>query len=177
MSLYAVTLLVLLGLPPSNLDDETVSERSVRLAWLATAISQEARTTAEAEALVTLDYLESNVAGYVQNGHCMDPPWNALQYNCDQGRARSGYQLHRCTCGDLWALDEGTYPALVAATRCALRLWRAGVHQCGSVAGAFGIYAGAKTGCDWSGGSDREKVYRRIQGRFSRARRQVRQAG
>jgi hypothetical protein len=43
-------------------------------------------------------------------------------------------------------------------------LRRAGRQQCGDLAGAFGVYAGA--GCKWKGGKARAKTTLAVEGRL-----------
>jgi hypothetical protein len=127
---------------------------------VAVAISAVAKNRTEAAALVALAYAETRLARYVLDGYCAQGPVGA---RCDGGRARGAWQ-NWSHCKALWAVPENHPSRHIEGARCAIRLLRAGRQQCGDLAGAFGVYAGA--GCKWKGGKARAKTTLAVEGRL-----------
>lgn len=151
--------------PVSQWDDEGEEQRAKRLDEIASAIvhaSQGSRR--RAAALLALGHHESNWARYVGDG-CQDVPDGAP--DCDRGKARSYWQVHRSVCPRAWGDDS-----LDAYARCADRVfWRA-VRRCrersrhGEIAGGFSGYTGAS--CNWGLAAKRAKTYRLRLAKLSR---------
>lgn len=154
---------VLLTLPQYGGDrfaDPTVEDRTRLLRPVAVAISAVARNVTEAAALAALAKHETSLARYVLDGACYQGPVGA---RCDGGKARGAWQVHSW-CRALWAGPENAPGRHLAGARCAIGLLRAGRQQCGDLAGAFGVYAGA--GCKWRGGPGRVKTTNLMESRL-----------
>lgn len=148
-------LVVLLSLPQYRGDihaDPTVEDRTRLLRPVAEAIAEVSKTRTEAAVLVALAQHETTLARYVLDGACYQGPVGA---RCDGGKARGAWQVHSW-CKPLWAGPENAPGRHLAGARCAVSLLRKGRAQCGSLAGAFGVYAGA--GCKWRGGPGRART-------------------
>lgn len=87
-------------------------------------------------ALIVLGGLETGFAERFARDACRPN-------ECDRGRAKHYWQLHRACCPPLW--DEPT-DVRIAAT-CAANMLRFGRRECGDWAGAFCVYAGLGCGC------------------------------
>lgn len=150
-------LAVLLALP-AWYQDVGDADRPVWLAPVASAISRATESRAEVAALVALGFHESRYARYVVDGRCSDGPIGA---RCDNGRARTPWQVWRVACPVAWTHPDGSQESLDAAARCAAGLLRGGRGRCrgrhpaGDLAGAFSAYRGAS--CTWSGGAARAR--------------------
>lgn len=156
-------LAVLLTLPQYTGDrfaDPTIEDRARLLRPVAVAIAEVSKNRTEAAALVALAKHETNLARYVLDGFCEQGPVGA---RCDGGRARGAWQVHSW-CRALFAGPENAPGRHLAGAQCAIRLLRSGRQQCGSLAGAFGVYAGA--GCKWRGGKQRAQTVAVIEGRL-----------
>lgn len=163
----AEVLAVLLSLPQYYGDrhaDPTLEDRARLLRPVAEAIAEVSRNRTEAAALIALMKHETNGARYVLDGHCEQGPVGA---RCDGGRARGAWQVHSW-CRALFAGPENAPGRHLAGARCAVSLLRKGRAQCGSLAGAFGVYAGA--GCKWKGGPGRVKTTNLMEARLRAVR-------
>lgn len=159
----ADVLAVLLTLPQYRADihaDPTIEDRTRLLRPVAVAIAEVARNRTEAAALIALAKHETNLARYVLDGFCYQGPAGA---RCDGGRARGAWQVHSW-CKPLWVGPENDPSRHRAGARCAISLLRKGRAQCGTLAGAFGVYAGA--GCKWRGGKQRAQTVGVIESRL-----------
>lgn len=98
-----------------------------------------------AASLLVIADEESAFRRDVQTGNCP-------KHECDEGRARSAYQLHRpsTVSREEWLGWAGPdYHNVLGATIQASRLLYAGRHKCGNLEGAMAYYAtGGK--CEWS---------------------------
>lgn len=156
-------LAVLLSLPQYRGDlhaDPTPEDRARLLRPVAEAIAEVSKNRTEAAALIALAKHETNLARYVLDGYCHQGPAGA---RCDGGMARGAWQVHRW-CRELWAGPESAPGRHLAGARCAIRLLRHGRAQCGTLAGAFGVYAGA--GCKWRGGPGRARTVAVMEGKL-----------
>lgn len=158
-------LALLVSMPQYRADihaDPTIEDRRRLLRPVALAISAVAKNRTEAAALVALAQHETHLARYVLDGYCEQGPVGA---RCDGGRARGAWQVHSW-CRPLWdvsATDPGRH---LAGARCAIGLLRRGRAKCGSLAGAFGAYAGV--GCRWRGGPARARTTAHLEARLGR---------
>lgn len=156
-------LAVLLTLPQYRGDahaDPTVEDRARLLRPVAVAIADVSRNATEAAALVALGYHETAYARFVLDGVCYQGPVGA---RCDGGKARGAWQVWNW-CRPLWAAPENAPGRHLAGARCAISLLRRGRQQCGTLAGAFGVYAGK--GCEWKGGPGRVRTTNLMEGRL-----------
>lgn len=163
----AEVLSVLLTLPQYYGDrfaDPTLEDRARLLRPVAEAIAAVAKNRTEAAALIALAQHETALARYVLDGYCEQGPVGA---RCDGGRARGAWQNH-AWCRELWAGPANAPGRHLAGARCAVALLRKGRAQCGSLAGAFGVYAGA--GCGWRGGPARVRTVNLMEGRLRAVR-------
>ena len=152
---------LLLSLPPFAAEPtpETADERAVRLEPVAAAIAEASAGAPAgfsrgqwAAVLVALGKHESNFAKYVQEGKCSE---GRPGERCDDGKAKSHFQLHYAACPAAWELEPGTVAELNAATKCASRLLASALRRCRSrntdpLAGAFSGYAGASCVAPWA---------------------------
>src|SRR5690606_18816635 len=99
---------LLVALPPFAAEPvpESADERAERLKPVAGAIWQAAAqrpsgfTRGQWSAVLTaLGWHESRWAAYVHDGRCSEGPVGA---RCDDGRARTAWQLHRSACPSVW---------------------------------------------------------------------------
>ncbi len=133
---------LLLGLPPHISDrDELPQDRHDRLTVVAQDIATASRGSLQvASALITLGSFESHYARWVGLGCVGAPP--AGVGNCDKGKARSYWQLHRAGC-PAWA--SGEQSGLAA---CAARAWSGAFQRCGrTLKWAYSGYASGS--CEW----------------------------
>lgn len=135
--------------PPEN--------RTARLQDIAVAIAGASANRTEAAALLALGEVETRFARYVSEDRCHEGPRGM---RCDEGRSRSVWQLQRAACPSLWELPPGDQRATYVAAQCAVRLLRYGRAKCGSVAGAFAVYAGRP--CKDRIGPPRERRMRQV---------------
>jgi hypothetical protein len=190
MTLLQVILSALFILPRFSLDTETASERVVRLRGIAVAIDQATlRATCSgpfalkdcnrvwpgsrrqlAAALVTIGWHESKFAQAIGRGDCQSLPKGM---RCDNGRARSYWQLWKVSCPAGWAEEHGSSAELRQSSWCAARLLSSSYRFCfdddvplDPWARAFGRYAGRS--CRWIGGSGRVRTMRRVLSSFDR---------
>ena len=146
---------------------ETSAERSERLLLVATALYSASETRPKgwhratmAAALLSVAWHESRFAAYVQLGRCADGPRGKAE--CDGGRARSLWQLHRSACSALWEVSDGSEESTRVAAQCAARqltrsyYWctRPGSQALTALSGMFAAYAGVSS-CVWSGADKR----------------------
>lgn len=110
--------------------------------------------------LIALGRVESGFARYVGEGRCEDGPKDARCDPDQSGRptSRTYWQQKERTCPETWSHPEGSVDEIYAAARCADEKLRGGLNGCGTLAGAFGVYAGA--GCNWLGGRPRARLSR-----------------
>ncbi len=142
-------LAVLLTLPRFSLDaGESVEERRERLTDVARAIAEVSKNRTEAAALIAVAWHESKFSALVQANRCSELPYGM---RCDNGKARSLFQLHKAACPAIWDAPTSQHTRLGA--ECAIKLLRWYREQCGSKQGAFGMYA-ART-CLWVGAEKR----------------------
>ena len=156
---------ILLSLAPYGADHETPIDREIRMTVIADAIAA-AVTEAEVERprevaamLVAAGWWESRFALHVHEGRC-----RVSIGECDHGRARSPWQLHRSArmTADEWATMNGAdFEATRLAALHAARTLAAARGRCGSVEGAFALYATGSS-CHWSGAAARVRLTQRI---------------
>ncbi len=166
--LASAVLFMLLGLPPSTGDREAPEERATRLADVAQAIGEAAEQIpwpesreSLASVLVAQGYFESGFSKRIQEGHCR-------RYECDGGRARSPWQLHRGTQvpWDTWEqLGTQGVESVTLGARSAARILASTYRACGSLEGALGMYATGRT-CEWGGSAKRAQMARSILGKL-----------
>lgn len=120
MTLEAAVLSALLALTP-HWSDAPTTERPERLRLLAQAIAEATNDPDTAAALVAIVKHESNVAAYTWT--CAVIPRGAA--DCDKGRARSPFQLHRAGCLEGWRSGS-----IMDYAKCAARHWRGGKGRC-----------------------------------------------
>jgi hypothetical protein len=148
MSSWPVILSVMLSQPTWYQDlDETPEQRADLLRPVAVAIELATSDRTEQAALVALGWHESRWSRYVIEGRCVDGPKGA---RCDNGRARSPWQLHARSCPSAWRLAEDDPRALERSAACAVRLLRGARGRCrDGWRGAFAGYARGAS-CTWS---------------------------
>jgi hypothetical protein len=145
---------VILSLPHYWADaDEPKDERVMRSQYAADVIVEVAGDNRDMiAALIALGWHESRWSRYVYEDRCQD---GKPGEQCDEGRAKSPWQMHKDACPGYWKsglLSDGA--------RCAHALLRYGRAVCGNWAGAFAVYAGQR--CSWSGGIEREATRQRM---------------
>lgn len=147
--------------------DEDPAAQTQRLDLTADAIAQASRHDFDAAALLTIAEYETHFAGYVSQG-CHYPegiPRGAP--HCDQGAARTYWQLHERACPAGWSCPRGSSEALVEFALCArIRFTRYleschGRHPGGRLAGGFAAYP--KGDCTREG-SERDGARARARG-------------
>lgn len=164
MSIVQAVLAVLLAVRPAASDaGESLDARTARLERAAEEIARTAeaypgRELETAAALVTLGVHETRFARYVARG-CFDVPAGGA--DCDDGKARSYFQVWAVGCPVLGVLPRGGKLELRAATSCAARIYWYGRRECNHVLGAFARYA-VGHGCSWSGAYDRAATLRNV---------------
>lgn len=149
----------------------TLSANPDRAPTIATAIHQASGGNPRLAALiVTTGHFESRFQDRIQAGECKR--WECDSYVTRSGevrfRARSFFQLQRPAAAswDEWASTTGLEPENVTlAAAVAGRLLSRGLRGCGTLDGAFGVYAGV--GCRWVGAPRRVAMARRIESRLS----------
>jgi len=102
----------------------------------ADAIARHARTADEAAFLVAWAEHESHFQERIVRNDCK-------RYECDRGRARGAWQLHRGAAGQDWDALPGN---LDAQARSAARMARWALRECKAPLGAFRRLGGL--GCD-----------------------------
>jgi len=166
---------------PTDLQRETTDEREARITESIQVIEQVSAEATCADqpkpcrriwpgprtklalAMYAIAYHESKFAHYVGSGHCEDGPRSA---RCDNGQARTYWQMHPQTCPEAWAAEPGSHAELEAAARCTVRVFAASARIC-SAPGTkwwaegmpswsliFAKYGGQE--CSWPGGAARE---------------------
>lgn len=152
-------------------EPETTEQRDERLGVLAEAtapaVAIRPRGWSErmmARAMVTVVKFESQGARYVQLGKCSTGPKGM---RCDQGRARTPFQLWRVACPRAWQNEPGSPAELKEAARCAAGLLTSAHNRCWAraatpIQGMFSGYRGAS--CTWPGAIPRERFFRRLGG-------------
>jgi len=130
---------------------ETPEQRADLLRPVAMAIELATEDRTEQAALIALGYAESTWSRYVIEGRCSDGPAGA---RCDNGRARSPWQLHARACPSAWELAEDDPRALERSAVCAVRLLRGARGRCRGWLGAFAGYARGAS-CSWPGAKRR----------------------
>lgn len=152
----------LMAQPPAVVDTESKHERAIRMRGVARDVTRVSRKERDAAVLLALGWHESRWAQYVGAG-CVEIPEGAA--DCDAGLARSYWQVHKW-CRPGWRLRRGHAKAPREFANCAIRHWRGALARCrnkhpaGELAGGFSGYRFAP--CDWSGGVERAKTYRRM---------------
>jgi hypothetical protein len=161
MDLMNGILAILLAMAPSVYDTEGPDARRERMGELAEIIAEVAEgRPSDAAALLTLGRFESNFAQYVGEG-CVTVPKGAA--DCDNGRARSYWQMWQVACPAGWKTERGSREATEAFARCAVRHFRGALARCRTrtrlsyIAGGFAGYRGPS--CDWQPAEDRAKGY------------------
>jgi len=190
MTLLQVILSALFTLPRFSLDTESEAERLSRLRGIAQAIDQAtAQATCAsafskkecnpvwlgsrrqlAAALIAVGWHESKFAQAIGEGHCDSLPKGM---RCDNGRARSYFQLWQVSCPAAWQEPHGSTAELRQSSWCAARLLSSAYRFCSADeenpdpwARAFGRYAGRT--CGWVGGIGRVRTMRRVLSSFDR---------
>lgn len=106
---------------------------------------------------------ESHSAAYVAEGRCHE---GKPGERCDDGKARTVFQLHQQACPAVWNTDPGSDAEMRAGAYCAARLLAGAVRFCSEPGqplnwtGAYGRYAGL--GCGWVGGTKRAATRLRL---------------
>lgn len=156
MSTWPTILAVMLSQPTWHGDmAETPEQRADLLRPVAMAIELATEDQTEQAALISLGWHESRFARYVIEGRCQDGPPGA---RCDNGRARSPWQLWRRSCPYAWALAEDDPRALERSAACAVRLLRGARWRCrDGWRGAFAGYARGAS-CTWAPASGRAET-------------------
>lgn len=148
-------------------DTETPEQRKVRIGIAASAIHNATRNKHEAVVLLTLIEHESKLALYVARGCVLIPA--TASGNCDNGLARSYWQMHEASCGEGWSYQRGDPHSVAAFARCAIRIFNWAQKEClkkpnhGELEAGFAGYK-TTTRCDWPGSKGRAETYRRIWG-------------
>lgn len=143
---------------------ETPEQRADLLRPVAMAITLATEDPTEQAALVALGWHESRWARYVVEGRCQDGPRGA---RCDNGRARSPWQVWAVACPSAHRLPESHPVVVERAAACAVRLLRGGrsrcrgLHPAGDWAGAFVAYGGGAS-CTRRSGADRAATMRSV---------------
>lgn len=124
------------------------------------AIVAATRDPSERAFLVTQVWHETRLARYVLWDRCEDGPEWA---RCDAGRATGPWQVHRW-CYGAWSGTEAA--RYLAGARCALSLWRAGVHRCRGPHGGFAANGGIVGSCETARGkwAGRVRTLERVRG-------------
>lgn len=117
--------------------------------------------------LVAVGHHESHFAEWVGKDRCLRHP-----SRCDQGRARSYWQIWQVACPRVWRPGLGRIERLRVAVSCAAMLLDRGRRVCArggdpfarrAVLGSFARYAKGH-GCSWSGARDRYRTFERVRG-------------
>jgi hypothetical protein len=155
MDLLNATLAVMLAFPAYSLEQEDPESRRARLTDVAEAIcGATGGSPTRAAALVTLWWMESSGAAYVQEG-CLEVPKGAP--DCDGGRAATPWQLHHSACPALRELTPGSYEWLAEGAKCADRQFASAYWRCHlGWWGAFSGYAGIRCDAPWA---EKRKVF------------------
>jgi hypothetical protein len=155
MTMFEAILSMLVAMQPFHKDKEVPEERSVRMAVIASSITQateEATCTGTfatpdckpkfkgkpdelAMGLFTIAKFETRFAKHVHEDKCK--PWE-----CDVGRAKGLFQVHvsKTVPRDVWEQLGGTSPeATLQSARAAATMWSR-AWQCGSLDRAFAGY-------------------------------------
>lgn len=121
--------------------DEPAELRAGRLRSASSAIRKAAAGDAYlAKALAIHGLFETHFARYVGEGRCHDGPKGS---RCDEGRARTYFQVWETTCPKAWAEPQGSVAELEAAAVCAANILRAGRARCGTPEGMFAAMWGS----------------------------------
>lgn len=121
--------------------DEPADARAVRLAKADRAMVKAAAGDQYIlRALRVHARFETHFARYVGEGRCEDGPVGS---RCDEGRARTYFQVWEATCPKAWAEPQGSLAELEAAAVCAARVLRAGRARCGTSEGMFAAMWGS----------------------------------
>lgn len=161
----ASILRVLLAERPAHTDTETPEERKARLRLAAKAISAAAKNRHEAAALIAIGLHESRFAEFVSRGCSLIPATAGA--SCDNGRARSYWQMWFRACPSGWAFERGDPAAVDAFALCAVKHWRFASRICakrpnhGPIAAGFAGFR-TTTRCDWEPSKKRAETYWRI---------------
>lgn len=138
---------------------ETVEQTAARLLPVARGIDEATDDIPERAALIALGRHESHFAGYVLDGRCSDGPRG--KHECDEGRAVGPWQI--------WRLPQREVPQdATGQARMALGLLRGFRRSCGSLEGAFSMYARGGL-CTWAGASARVQTARTVEAMLWRA--------
>lgn len=163
MSSWSTILAVMLSQPTWHGDlAETPEQRSDLLRPVAMAIELATEDQTEQAALVALGWHETGGwARFVVEGRCKDGPTGM---RCDNGRARSPWQVHRTRlCSAAWELAEDDPRTLERSAECAVRHLRGamgrcrGLHPAGEWAGAFSGFARSAV-CTWAPAAGRAET-------------------
>lgn len=115
--------------------DEPAEARAMRLARVDAAIRKAANGDPYiAKALRVHGRFETHFARYVGEGRCHEGPVGS---RCDEGRARTYFQVWETTCPAAWAEPQGSVAELEQAAVCAARILRAGRARCKTAEGMF----------------------------------------
>lgn len=154
MTLAEAIAAVILSLPHYWADaGEPPEDRASRAEHAADVIIEVAGNNRDMiAALIALGWHESRWSRFVFEDECEK---GKPGERCDDGRARSPWQMHRDACPYYW--ESGL---LSDGAKCAFSLLRYGRSACGSYQGAFAVYAGQR--CSWKGGIEREATRQRM---------------
>lgn len=148
-------------------DTETPEQRESRLGLAARAMFLAGQSKHEIVVLLTLAEHESHYAEYVARGCALIPA--TASGNCDNGLARSYWQMHEASCGEGWSYQRGDPHSVAAFARCAIRVFNWAQKEClkrpnhGELESGFAGYR-TTTRCDWNGSKVRAETYSRIWG-------------
>lgn len=122
---------VVSGAYPHSTDAKEVwADRYNRLKPLAEAVKVVAATNEEAARLLATAYVESFFADYVGSDRCSDGPRGKDE--CDGGKARGFFQLHRSTCPVIWKMAPSKERLILEAT-CALSYLEKSSRMCANI--------------------------------------------
>ncbi len=155
-------LAVLLRLPVYH-EDRASEEKAQQMATIAAAIAENSRNAPLpprdwARLLITIGFHESAFSLRIMAGNCRPA-------ECDRGKAKGAWQIHRNTLNrDSWAKQDGDIALQARLASDALkRAWGtcrgSGVEP---VRATLSAYAGKRCGADWSGLGARLSTFQRL---------------
>jgi hypothetical protein len=151
---------------PCFVEDRGDPDKSAQLDQIAAAIAEVSRDSPRsprewAALLLTIGYHESTFSLRIQRGQCKP-------HECDHGRARSAWQLHKNTfTAPVWEQLEGVENTRVQVQAASDALRRA-YYTCNRSGGVpwlqatLNAYAGRRCGAEWPGLEQRVSTYHRL---------------
>lgn len=114
--------------PPHWSDrDEPSAERLERMRPVSQAVETVTKDPDERAALLAILHHEGMLARYVLEDRCEDGPRGKDE--CDEGKARGGFQLHREVCPAVWEMGPSSERLKLEAS-CALEVYREALKRC-----------------------------------------------